>query len=379
MERYNAIMRLRRVCSKWKDAAKKTIVPPSDFAVHNLDEYNAMRIMTTALPNLQQLTIWGLDDRRRTTQYKFNDGEDRDERRAAETSNWTRKYNTHDIDIISNFTKLRFLNIQEAHLNGRYPVLFNFPLLQKLSIMDCRYLKWDLEVLDGLPMLRYLYCYRNQSMSGSLNSLRVLKDTLEMMDICNCPSVGGNFMDLADFPHMKELNLRSTSVTGDIRDMRENDFQALESLSLPEGVHGGFCYKIQHISDVPSLMQAIHILLQRSPTLFEKNNFLSRAFLWSLAEDSHDWYAWEGRARESPPFDLKFIQAGSRRGWSWCSEGNDHSCEINWLDPEPNSASGDYEAYIEELPYIERFIDFYRGYHQPPTEEEYRRLCEGLA
>jgi hypothetical protein len=58
----------------------------------------------------------------------------------------------------------------------------------------------------------------------------------------------------------------------------------------------------------------------------------------------------------------------------------DHSCEINWLDPEPSSESSDYEIYIEELQHIdiERHINFYRGYHQPPTEEEYRRLCERL-
>lgn len=55
----------------------------------------------------------------------------------------------------------------------------------------------------------------------------------------------------------------------------------------------------------------------------------------------------------------------------------DNLCEINWLDPEPSSDSCDYEAYIEKLWLIEQNINFKRGYHHPPTEEEYLRLCDG--
>lgn len=40
-------------------------------------------------------------------------------------------------------------------------------------------------------------------------------------------------MDLADFPHLKELGLEETGVTGDIRDIGDNDFSSLE-------VYGGF-------------------------------------------------------------------------------------------------------------------------------------------
>ena len=48
------------------------------------------------------------------------------------------------------------------------------------------------------------------------------------------------------------------------------------------------------------------------------------------------------------------------------------------LDPAPSSESSDYETYIEELQRVEQDIYFYRGYYEPPTAEEYRRLCEGL-
>ena len=54
--------------------------------------YNAMRVMITALPNLQKLTIANFGHR-----HKYFDGEDPDEEEAARTANYT----THDINIIS--------------------------------------------------------------------------------------------------------------------------------------------------------------------------------------------------------------------------------------------------------------------------------------
>jgi len=185
-------------------------------------------------------------------------------------------------------------------------------------------------------------------------------------------------MDTAVFPRLKKLDLNSTKVTGDIRDIGRKDFPALESLALPRTVHGGVGYEFQRISDVPSLMHTIHLLLQRIPTLFE-NSSLSGAFSWSLSEGSPDWYdggigVWDNDYNPLPPFKLQIVQAGSR-GWSWCSNDGP-SCEVNWLDPEPsNENSSDYEAYTEDLQRIEQRIDFYRGYHEPPTEQQYRRLC----
>jgi hypothetical protein len=74
-----------------------------------------------------------------------------------------------------------------------------------------------------------------------------------------------------------------TVVTGDIRDRdicgHNYNFQALEKLSLPSTVHGGEFYEFQNVSEEPSFMQAIHLLLQRSPTLFE-SDMLSIAFYW---------------------------------------------------------------------------------------------------
>ena len=83
----------------------------------------------------------------------------------------------------------------------------------------------------------------------------MLKDTLEKVNLYGCDNVEGNFMDLADFPHLKSyLNFtRQTAVTGDIRDIGENDFSSLQHLALPKGVYGGSGYKLQRISDGPNL------------------------------------------------------------------------------------------------------------------------------
>jgi hypothetical protein len=105
---------------------------------------------------------------------KYSDGEDPAESHATHTANWATLLG---IDVISRFRQLRFLEIDSAPLNGRYPFLFNFPLLQKLSI-SCTYLKWDLGILGRLPFLAELKCGGNPRLSGNIDSLRVFRDTL---------------------------------------------------------------------------------------------------------------------------------------------------------------------------------------------------------
>ena len=78
-------------------------------------------------------------------------------------------------------------------------------------------------------------------------------------------------MDLADFPRLNELDLKSTSVTGDIRQIGEDDFPSLATFLLPSTVIGGIDYEFQRISDVPDFMRSIHSLLRRPhlPATFE--------------------------------------------------------------------------------------------------------------
>jgi hypothetical protein len=76
------IMGKRCVSKKWKEAAKKTIVPPNNFIVNRWQKYNAMGVMTRALPNLQQIVLCDLGPR-----IKYGDGEDPDESQRLELTN----------------------------------------------------------------------------------------------------------------------------------------------------------------------------------------------------------------------------------------------------------------------------------------------------
>ena len=193
-------------------------------------------------------------------------------------------------------------------------------------------------------------------------------------------------MDLADFPRLKKLELQGTAVTGDIRHIQDDDLPSMATFLLPSTVVGGVGHEFQRISEVPSFMHAIHPLLHRTPKQHGRwDYFMEIAFdSWKLSSDSPDWYWFDEESNNpSPPFCWRFIQAGPRLGWCWRSNSfYHHCCRVNWLDSEPSSDSGDYETYRKGLERIERgyFSDFrsysYRGYHQPPTEEEYRRLFE---
>jgi hypothetical protein len=363
------IMQKRRVNKKWKEAVKMTIVPlNTDFVVigsHSMKKYRAMEVMTTELPNLQQITIDTLG-----YGHKYSDGEDPDEWLAGRTADWT----TYDIEIVSNFSKLRYLKIEDpgASFNGRYPVLFNsFPLLQKLSIRGCKYLKWDLGMLSGSPILKELDCYNNECVTGNIGSLRVLKDTLEKVNITGCSNVEGNIMDVADFPHLKALKLISTAVIGDIRNIGVNDFSSLEQLTLPHGVYGGSGYMFQSIPEGRDLVRSAYLLKKQRPSL----EYLCRGY---LSRDSPDWYE-SMSSKYPPPFCIHFVRAGSRIGYRWDTGKNGQSpCEVNWLDPEPDRESSNYEEYIAKLQEINNEVQLYRGFHQPPTQEEYQGLIEAL-
>ena len=75
-----------------------------------------------------------------------------------------------------------------------------------------------------------------------------------------------------------------------------------------------------------------------------------------------------------PPFSIHIVQVGPRIGYRWASKYGT-ACKMNWLDPEPDRESSDYEEYILGMQQIQIHVDrFYRGFNQPPTEDEYHRL-----
>jgi hypothetical protein len=220
------MMCTRRVNKKWTEAVNKTAVSPEEiFVVNSVKTYRALRVMSSVLPNLQWVKIMPFMS---SSNIKYNGGEDPDEEVAARFS----QHISHDISILANFRKLRRLEFLNAPLNGRYPFLFNFPLLQKLSIIISDGLKCDLGMLAGLPTLKELECSSGYKLTGNLRCLSVLKDTLEKVTLGRCPNVEGNFMALADFSRLKALELRNTDITVDFQDIGNNDFPKLEELVL---------------------------------------------------------------------------------------------------------------------------------------------------
>jgi hypothetical protein len=370
------IMRSRRINKKLMEAVKKAIVPLTNFRVDCVENYNTMTVMTEAMPNLQQIELSNIGEGRIIIDgeedfefsHRYSDGEDPNEERTAETADYRRTYG--DIGIVSTFSKLRILKIYGECLNGRYPFLFNsFPLLQKLSINFCHYLKWDLEMLAGFPMLKELDCAHNCDLTGNINSLRVLKDTLEKVEIVCSRSVEGNFMNLADFPRLKQLNLIGTAATGDIRDIGVNDFSSLKKLVLPHGVYGGVDCELKRISDAPDLARSLYLLKKQRPSL---NMAYWRG---QLSKDSPDWYVPADFNGYSLLLTVHVVKAGTRLGYQW--QTNKHWCEVNWLDPEPDSGN-EYgkDIDIDDLQDVDEIheVDMFTGLHQPPTEEEYHTL-----
>mmetsp|Transcript_20487 Transcript_20487/g.30406 ORF Transcript_20487/g.30406 Transcript_20487/m.30406 type:complete len:123 (-) Transcript_20487:33-401(-) len=118
-------------------------------------------------------------------------------------------------------------------------------------------------------------------------------------------------------------------------------------------------------------MNTLYSLKKQRPRLLLKD------WYGKLSKDSPDWYDGEDDfvGVDTAPLYIALVEAGSRVGYRWES-ANDvpNPCEVNWLDPEPHRESIGYEEYTEELQEIEGQVDIYRGFHKPPTEEQYTRL-----
>jgi hypothetical protein len=119
-------------------------------------------------------------------------------------------------------------------------------------------------------------------------------------------------------------------------------------------------------------------LMSSEQSTFSKNIAMKNSW-WCLSEGSPDRYgaAGEDEDADSPPFYVCFVEAGSRLGYRW-ETASDIPCEVNWLDPEPDRESSDYGKYIEELEQINSEVHMFRGFYQPPLEEEYHRLWEAF-
>ena len=256
------------------------------------------------------------------------------------------------------------------HVEGNFMALADFPQLRIFHLDDTTVTIDIDDIFNGdFSMLEELVCV-SSLLSGNIRNLRVLKDTLENVVLSNSNDVGGNIMDLADFPRLRTLCLYDTAVTGDIRDIGKDDFSKIEQLFLPSTIYGGIEYELQRISDAPELMRALYRLKKQHPPLFLDQ------WYGCLSQDSPDWYDWD-EDNVSPPFCISLVEAGTRFGYQWKDDAGEECCEVNWLDPiwyQMKKAVTMKNSYLDDLEQIKSEIDLYKGYHQPPTQEEYNRL-----
>jgi hypothetical protein len=281
-----------------------------------------------------------------------------------------------DISPVANFRHLRQLSICGASLNGSYPYLFNFPHLQTLELVDVRSLVWDLEMLQGLPKLEKLTVIRNTNLTGNLRSVRVIRKTLVKLSLIMCFKVGGDLMDLRDFPRLTELCLHNCNrIGGDIRNVQAGDFRSVQSFGiLPDSVFGGsFLPSIAH---TPAIMYAWYILKKQNPCILSRSgNGVCRL---SLSILSTERYSNDVHHTRAMPTCVEFVSAGPRLGWRWTNAVRRGSCEAIWLDPAPHPSDESYDDYLSELKAVDADVSFYRGFFAPPSQEEHRRRNEEI-
>ena len=142
-----------RVCKTFREAAARTPVPLSrlslqnefpDFCVNSLRRYEALKWMSRALPNLQEIYF----HKAVMSDLFFEDGENSAPDAATAVRRRASGLPTRRIDIIaSTFPRLRRLGSMGIHSNGSYPRLLDFPRLQNLLLLDVEGLELDLETI----------------------------------------------------------------------------------------------------------------------------------------------------------------------------------------------------------------------------------------
>lgn len=340
-----------RVSKKWQEAAKLTTVPDTKHCFFGGQLYhgvyisgnqgaNALGWLSVALPRLDGLAFRGTVSL------------------------------PPDVSMVQQlFPELRHLTLSGTTLSGSHPSIFQFRNLISLDVRRNNEMEWDLESLSGLPNLQKLQANSNLSMTGNLQSLRVLKNTLVSLSVEMCPNVTGNLMVLADFPYLQRIGIRCTNITGDIREIGSNDFVSISELFLGDGIYGNVSF--DHIDDVPGIMKAKYNLMKR-PTIFGEHDFDDEMY---LSEDSLQFYHAPEGMPPNPPFWVKFVYAGRRSGWKFtnCTTGGD--CETEWFEPAPLVTDEGYDKYVKESIRVNKNVTLFRGFTEPPTHEEYLGLC----
>jgi hypothetical protein len=370
-----------RICVKWRQAARLTdvpesmsddIVPTPELYVKNREFAKALSwLANDALPKIPSVNI--LFNVYTTKPFEIAEGYG-----SGQPASHQRSTTAGPVDLshIANFRHLRKLSICGASLRGSYPYMFDFPNLTTLEFVDVGDLVWDLEMLRGVPNLEKLTAVRNNHLTGNLDSIRVVRKTLVKLCLTMCYKVGGDLMDLRDFPRLKEICLIDCNrIGGDIRHIRTGDFLSVESFGrLPDSIFGGSY--LPSIAATPAIMQSWYILKKQNPRILSSSgNGLCRL---SLSILSTERYSNDVKPQRDMPSTVEFVSAGTRLGWRWTNCCSGGSCETIWLDPAPNPFDEGYDLYLREIQKLNGDVGFYKGLFAPPTQEEHLRRNEAM-
>lgn len=370
----------RGVCTKWKSAASKTFISPTytkeyfklvvEPKINTARDCDRLIWLAHTFPNLQGIQL-GVDHKKRDFIWREGIGGEDIEADTRYYNKPMQTYPTYDVSLISTFRNLRVLELKtDGLMRGRYPCLFDFPMLETFKIEQVySKVQWDFSMLAGFPQLKELDVSIDDQIEDDISNLRILKNTLQKVKLRFCDKVSGNYMVFADFPRLTTLDLDNEmpKLCGDIRDIKSTDFPSIEDIILPYNCTFG-ASKIERIADAKDCMLAVYNLHKQIPSFPNKR--------FKLAHDSQDRYDFQGNnSFHKPPFYIDFVKAGPRKGWRWtnCCVGGD--CEMNWFDPEPEEGSSKHEEYMSVLKFrYSNDVDFFKGFHGPPTEEEYGEL-----
>ena len=310
-----------RVCKRFRDAAKITLVPMTsrridyhtsygEFVVDSPGAYHALGWMSNALTNLQQISFHA----QKSPAMIFEDGEDPNE--ADFLERYPDEYIRINTDSITPFPRLQSLAISNVWMNGRYPQLFRLLHLKVLNLRSIDYFACDLETLCSSPVLEVLSCGHLPGLEGDVVAIRKRRDSLRKVTIIQCTSVRGDIMNFYDLPRLESLRIsNNTPVTGDLRNLKDCDFPALKELSLPKSIVGGASFQFDSVADAPEVMNALCRLKSRNGTDIDsgfipchphwrENHFPS----WRLSDRSIEHYPMDPFSLLIPPFQIEIVE-----------------------------------------------------------------------
>ncbi|KAL3795084.1 hypothetical protein ACHAWO_009247 [Cyclotella atomus] len=361
-----------RVCRTWRQAVALTNVPESisdvwstpDLYINSREFVDALGWLSKALPRVPCVNI-------RFNLYSTKPFEIAacDDPELPSDSSIASPSNQASLRCIADFLYLKHISITSASLNGSHPYLFDFPELRTLELVDVGMLVWNLDMLQNLRKLEQLIAVRNTHLTGRLGSIRVLRESLVKLSLVSCFKVGGDLLDLRDFPLLKDICLNDCNrIGGDIREVQIGDFQSVESFGrLPNSVFGGSY--LPSIADTPAIMRSWYILKKQNPSvLTPSNNGICRLSLSMLSTERYENDVHHTRYM---PTCVEFISAGTRLGWRWTNAVRGGSCETIWMDPAPQRSDPGYDLYLLELEKVNEDVVFYKGFFAPPSQDEH--------